>query len=258
MKKIFLFLSLSIVLMSLSGQTGPVFQYNHPLKQTIKTLSLENSSKGHAFRTYLLEVVNSNLKDTTLLFSKEDIPFIFESLYFEEVYLQQGGYMNSGYNPSMKKMVPSLGHKWIGFAWVFRIGTFSFPLIKEDCGNILKTEVFRKKIQEVSYSNKKTVRDTIYLQPKVIIRNVFSEENKVQEKVPEIILEKKEKTKFWKFVAPILGATALATVYMLLNNNRDGNSYRGSTTRTPDGGNPGGAPITPPDGGGPGGSPTTP
>lgn len=137
-----LFLFLAFVL-EVKGQTGPVFPYNNPSKETIKALAKENSVKGSVFRTYLVQTINLGLTDTTLRLSDAHIDWIFEHLYYEEIYLQEGGYKNSGYNPTLKKMVSSTGHKWSGFGWVFRVGTFKITLLKGDCANILTVPVVR-------------------------------------------------------------------------------------------------------------------
>ncbi len=134
-----------------NGQTGPVFQYTNPSKQEIYSLATEESPKGYAFRTYLLDVINSGLKDTTLRVSLVNINDVFNNLYFEEIYLEEGKYLNSGYNPSKRKMVPSVGHQWTGFGWVYKIGTFSIKTLKGDCANILSAMPVRSFVLQSSF-----------------------------------------------------------------------------------------------------------
>ena len=144
MKKLVVVLILTITGLISKGQTGPVFQYNHPSKQTLFSLATSETMEGLAYRSYLVEVINLGLRDTTLRVSMSNIEDIFSHLYLEEFYLLEGEYSNSGYNPIKGRMVPGNGHAWTGFGWVFRIGSFSIRLIKGDCGNILKTPVLRK------------------------------------------------------------------------------------------------------------------
>lgn len=143
MKKAVAVLVLIFVVLISNGQTGPVFQYTNPDKETIHSLAVSETPKGYAFRTYLIDVINVELKDTTFKVSLANIDYIFNNLYFEEFYLKEGEYSNSGYNPSLQKMVSGKGHEWTGFGWVFRVGTFSIRLLKGDCANILKTPVIR-------------------------------------------------------------------------------------------------------------------
>ena len=144
MKKLVVVLILTITGLISKGQTGPVFQYNHPSKQTLFSLATSETMEGLAYRSYLVEAINLGLKDTTLRVSLSNIDDIFSRLYLEEFYLLENEYSNSGYNPTKGRMVPGVGHAWTGFGWVFRIGSFSIRLIKGDCGNILKTPVLRK------------------------------------------------------------------------------------------------------------------
>ncbi len=144
MKKALVILILTIIGLVSKGQTGPVFQYNHPSKQTIYGLATAETLEGYAYRAYLVEAINIGLRDTTLRVSMSNIDDVFNHLYLEEFYLLEGEYSNSGYNPTKGKMVPGVGHAWTGFGWVFRYGSFSIRLIKGDCGNILKTPTLRK------------------------------------------------------------------------------------------------------------------
>ena len=146
MKKFVFVLILTMNWLISNGQTGPVFQYTHPSKQTLLGLALSETIEGSVYRNYLVDKINLGLRDTTLRVSNSNISSIFDHLFLEEVYLEEGSYDNSGYDPSKKRMNPSLGHKWTGFAWVFRIGTYTIILIKEDCGNILTVQVIRKVI----------------------------------------------------------------------------------------------------------------
>ena len=148
MKKAVVVLVLIFVVLISNGQTGPVFQYSNPDKETIHSLAVSENAKGYAFRTYLIGIINIGLKDTTLKVSLANINYVFNNLFFEEFYLKEGEYSNSGYNPTLKKMIPGKGHEWTGFGWVFRVGTFSLRLLKGDCANILKTPVIREIIKQ--------------------------------------------------------------------------------------------------------------
>ncbi len=158
MKKIIVMLTLVLVGLKLAGQTGPVFPYDNPTKQKLYDLASENSPKGKAYLSYLVDVINFGLKDTTCVVSANP-EFIMAHLYWEEIYLKEGGYKNSGYDSISKKMHPSLGHKWTGFGWVFRIGTHSVPIMKGDCGNVVKiipVTIPKKKNEEVVVPEVKT------------------------------------------------------------------------------------------------------
>lgn len=161
MKKVGIVLILVMVWLGLKGQTGPVFPYNHPSKQTLRELAREETVKGYVYRKYLVETINLGLKDTAFKVSLSYVDFIFNHIFLEEVYLKEGMYKNSGYNPSTKKMDSSVGHQWNvqgkGFAWVFRVGTYSIVLIKEDCGNILTVPVIRKFVQAPMLSQQPTL-----------------------------------------------------------------------------------------------------
>jgi len=146
MRKFLCILILTLSWLVSNGQTGPVFQYTHPSKQTLLELALSKTIEGYVYRNYLVEKINLGLVDTTVRVSRANIISIFEHMFLEEVYLKEGSYMNSGYNPLKTKMDPSVGHEWTGFAWVFRMGTYVIIIIKEDCGNILTVPVIRKVI----------------------------------------------------------------------------------------------------------------
>lgn len=255
MKKVFLLL-LALGWLNVIGQTGPVFPYNHPLKQDLKSLALENSPKGYAFRNYMIEVINLNLKDTTLRFSEVDVSFIFENLFFEEVYLNDGGYYNSGYNSSSKKMVASLGHKWTGFVWVFRFGTFSFPLIKEDCGNILKAEVFRREVIKEVYFKKETPHSNETTEKRSVVEVVINN-NQQPAQFQKVYIPPKKEIRIWEIVIPTAALVAVVAVILFKKTN-----VTTIVDNRDTGGRPGGSPTTPPvippvDEGNPGGSPIT-
>jgi len=138
MKKNVLFLILTIVWLGLSGQVGPVFQYGHIKKEEIKKLFSEDTPKGLSYRTYLVQAINLGLNDTPgFKVTEADSIYIFDHLFLEEADFNGVVYQNSGYDSTQMRMISSNGNGWKGFVWVFRLGTFSLPLIKEDCGNIL-------------------------------------------------------------------------------------------------------------------------
>ena len=211
MKRIVVILVLTINWLISNGQTGPVFQYTHPSKQTLKELAKEETVKGYVYRTYLINRINLGLKDTTFKVSESYIDFIFNHLYLEEVYLSEGNYMNSGYDPSLRKMNQSIGHKWQGFAWVFRIGTYSIILIKEDCGNILTVSPIRKFVPSLNTEVQKPIierplsnkNDWVFQEPKKLY------EPKVNLYLPPASKEKK-KIKIGWVVIPV-GVAILGT-----------------------------------------------
>lgn len=141
-----------ILLLALSaianGQVGPVFPYTSPSKEALMSLAKQESAKGETYRNYLVKSINIGLRDTTHKVETQEIDYIFDHIFLEEVNLQDGMFKNSGYDPSTNKMHPSSGHKigW-GFQWVFRVGTFTIVIIKRDCGNILEVPVIRRKVE---------------------------------------------------------------------------------------------------------------
>ncbi|MFA6523920.1 MAG: hypothetical protein WC264_01320 [Candidatus Paceibacterota bacterium] len=147
MKNLIIFALLFGIELSSFGQVQAIFpKYNSPSKEELKELAFQETAKGFAFRNSLIENINAGLKDTIFKVSNTRINEIFNHLYLEEVYLEEGGYMNSGWDPKTKKIVQSIGHKnptGSEFAWVFRIGTFSIIIIRSKCGNILAVPVTR-------------------------------------------------------------------------------------------------------------------
>lgn len=143
MKKFLIILILATVWLGSNGQTGPVFPYNHPSKEVLHALASGTSIKAYRDREAIVEAAQRVLKDTALYLSEASIDFIFDHLFLEEVYLTERSYLNSGFNLGKNTMDPSIGHKWTGFAWVLRVGSYSSPLIKEDCGNVLQAPVVR-------------------------------------------------------------------------------------------------------------------
>lgn len=164
------------------SQTKAVFPYDNPSKDILRELAFTPNAKGFAFRTSLIESINTGLADTTFKVSATRLDEIFNHLYLEEVYLEESGYKNSGWNSVSKKMVPSIGHKWSGFAWVFRIGSFAIIVIKGDCGNILAVPV--TKIQnntqyQTPKQNTENVNNNNYIPPE---NNPNSNSNNYQQK----------------------------------------------------------------------------
>lgn len=242
MKKSLIILILVMVWLGSNGQTGPVFQYNHPSKKELQDLAMSENVKGYRYRSYLIDKINLGLSDTNLRLSDSNLEFIFNNLFLEEIYLEEGGYLNSGYDPVNSKMNPSVGHKWKGFVWVFRVGTFSIPLIKEDCGNILVAPVMRKKINmpppsspnnppptipannftggvegEVLVSSDQSER-TPFVAPKTIKEMVTTpiESTYQQPFVPPVTTDKKNKKWLWA-VVPITSAGIATATYFILN-----------------------------------------
>jgi hypothetical protein len=146
MKKLFVTLVFVFVssLMVIKAQTEPVFPYTHPSLSTIKKLAGSSSEKGYAFYIYLQETINMKLAATTWRISDSqqlgiDSMFKYISLEPEEMPFKDGAWLNSGYNVSEKKMNPSIGKEWTGFCWMFKRDDYSFPIIKEDCANIIRS-----------------------------------------------------------------------------------------------------------------------
>ena len=166
MKNLIIFAFALLLGLECFSQVEAIFpKRDSPSKEKLKELAFTADAKGYAFRNSFIENTNVGLKDTTYKASVTRLDEFFDHLYLEEVYLQESGYKNSGWNPVTQKMVPSIGHKWTGFVWVFRIGTFAIPIIKGDCGNILSVPVIRiqkPKQNNVNVNNNvKVVYDTV-------------------------------------------------------------------------------------------------
>lgn len=176
MKKLIIFAFATLLGSECFSQVKAVFpEYNSPSKEELRDLAFSPTAKGYAFRTSLIENINIGLKDTTFKVAATRIDEIFAHLFLEEVYLEEGGYKNSGYDVITHKMVQSIGHKWTGFAWVFRIGTFVIIVMKGDCGNILTVPV--TKIQKNQGFKQDTIRNTVYINDTV--RNTTVNNNDV-------------------------------------------------------------------------------
>jgi len=108
-------------------------------------------------------------------------------------------------------MVSSTGHKWSGFGWVFRVGTFVLPLLKGDCANILTVPVIRlfpKKTIDTKKPETPEVTNWTFV-PLVVKEDAIAQI--VPLKLP--ITPSKKKFKVW---IPILGALVLGTAAALL------------------------------------------
>jgi hypothetical protein len=216
MKKSVMILVLAMIWLISNGQTGPVFQYTNPSKEELKSLALEESARGYAYRSYLADVVGKALSDT-LDISSENIDWIFNHLFLEEVYFEEEEYKNSGYDPKTQKMDPSRGHEKTMFVWVLRVGSYAIPLIKGDCGNILVAKVIRIKRKQSSPKQKdfsliSSVQDDLFKDKEVFFSppkdigsrfqnfKAFEQSNLVE--IPKI---KIKKVVDWKKVAKIGG-----------------------------------------------------
>jgi len=142
--------------------------------------------------------------------SNSNIEWIFNHLYLEEVYLKEGD-KNSGYNPALQKMVPSLVNKWTGFAWVFRFGTFVIPLIKGDCANILTVPATRVHIDQAPQDSPGISKKEDWVFRPVVVKEEIPE-SIVRLNIP-VPASSKKKFKIW---IPILGAAILGTTAALL------------------------------------------
>ncbi|MES2930425.1 MAG: hypothetical protein V4665_01430 [Patescibacteria group bacterium] len=242
MKKIIVFLTVVLGGLQSNAQVGPVFQYTTPSKSEILDLATSQTPKGKAFARYLISQTNVGLKDTSYRVSS--VEEIFQNLYWEDVTLIGGTYINSGYDPQKGRMVPSIGNAWSGFAWVYRVGTFVIPLLKGDCANVLTGLGSRLRI---------TLTSPVIIPSKIpsdnrLLRYESTEKKQLvpftptaNTQVPQV-----EKKKF-PWVLVIVGSVVTTTgIYFLA---------KGS----PDRGGPAGAPATvlPPAGGPAGAPPTT-
>jgi len=228
-----------------NGQTGPVFQYTNPTKEVLRSLALEESAKGYAYRNYLVRVVDGALD--TLDVSVENVSWIFDHLFLEEVYFEEEDYQNSGYDPTKNEMVPSIGHQKTMFVWVLRVGSYTIRLIKGDCGNILVAKVIRKippslPIQEEDLSlifkeeDPLKEKESSFSLPKDLATASREVETENPVEIPKI-----KKVVNWKPIIVVSGITiGTATIgtlaYYLINNAKK------PTPITPDTGGPAGVP----------------
>jgi len=262
MKKLVLLITFIVwMLLPLAAGVKAVFPYNYPSKKTLMNLVMENSAKGKAYGDYLLYAVNLGLADTTLTISRENISTLFNNLFSEEFILEEGKYMNSGYDSIFQKMVPSIGHKRQGFVWTFRIGTYTIRLIKADCGNILITKVIRTKVSipsTISTTVTSPVPERVYT-PQKQERSVVVYDEPEQVRVERIVIKKapspKREVKIGKIVIPI-GVMLVAGISILATQNRlnkvpytpyrDNTRNPGSRGQDPPPTNDEGGPVDPP------------
>lgn len=204
MKTFFSCLLLTLGWSVVSAQAvSPVFKYTHPTKDELQKLATSGTPKGKIYLDYMVEVINQGLKDTTLKVSASDTLFIFSHLFLEEVYLKRENYQNSGYSESQKKMIPSVGHLdgW-SFQWVFRIGTFTIVLIKEDCGNILNVPVIRIFNDPPTPTPQPTTTAAVVNNINIITNNVY---NNFPQPMVNTTVEKRWYQKPWVVVGVGIG-----------------------------------------------------
>ncbi len=245
-KLVFLFLLVTCWQVEALGVSKAVFPYNYPDKSILKDLVMENSPKGKAYRDYLLYAVNLGLVDTTLTITHANIDILFNNLFSEEFTLPESGYMNSGYDSTLYKIVPSVGHAWKGFVWMLKIGSYTIPLIKTDCGNVLIAKAIRAKVFTTNINHIQQEPEQSFSPPKE--KRVFSPKaNYVPPKVENIVVKtnsspKKEIRigKTGKIVIPIAAIGLATACYFLGNRNSSpntssGSPYRGGTRNNPSG-----------------------
>jgi hypothetical protein len=236
MKKSVMILVLATIWLISNGQTGPVFQYTNPSKEELKSLALEESARGYAYRSYLADVVGKALSDT-LDISSENIDWIFNHLFLEEVYFEEEEYKNSGYDPKTQKMDPSRGHEKTMFVWVLRVGSYAIPLIKGDCGNILIAKVIRIKKQsspqrrDIDISLSPSKQDDLFKEKEIPFsppKDLGSASREFKSSEPSNLVEvpRNKKVVNWLKVATfggigvgVVGTAAL--LYAILNKNGD-------------------------------------
>jgi hypothetical protein len=150
MKKLFhlVFVFISSIIM-MNAQTVPVFSYTHPSLSEIKKLAGSSDEKGHAFYIYLQETINMKLAGTDIKLRISDSQQLgLDSMFKyiapkpEEFTLEEGAWLNSGYNVADKKMEASMGHDETEFCYLFKIGVYSFALMKADCANVIRSISF--------------------------------------------------------------------------------------------------------------------
>ncbi len=266
MKTKFLLLLVLIcqVVTPLTAGVKAVFPYDYPYRKALYSLSMKDTPKGRAYLEYLLYASNLAFMDTAFSFTKGNLQILFDNLYSEELFLQDQGYMNSGYDDVAFKMVPSVGHSWKGFVWVLRLGSYIVPLIKTDCGNILVVKAERLKPTQVIPRLVETqTPPVVYKQPKRVVEErpksvVFEEVHHLVAK-PIFVETKKglsKELKIGMFVIPVSAIVVGALIYLSKNNQSDYREERGRTRPpTRGGGNNGGPVDSDPSGGGDDGGP---
>ncbi|MBU0612162.1 hypothetical protein KKA39_02245 [Patescibacteria group bacterium] len=150
------------------GQRQPVLPYGNHSPEEIYELCMGTSVKSLEFRKLVVEILRENLKDT-LIFSEKNLKWASGYFSSEEMYLEEGQYENSGWNPTGKiEFFP--GHKWHGFVIVFRCGSHFAVICKQDCANILRIKKTSNENQ--IHPNPVTiVHDTVYASEQVVYQN---------------------------------------------------------------------------------------
>jgi hypothetical protein len=218
------------------GNVEAVFPYNFPSKEAIFNLASSNTPKGIAYAKQMLKAVNNGLRHADTSYRISSIDEISSNLFYEDVTLPEGDYINSGFNTTTLQMKESVGHKWSGFAWVYKIGSISIILFKGDCGNVVIVAVIKAKTQPV---NPTAIG---YVPPP---RDVTGYVSAPRQYTPPVKPLPTLKNKFpwgWVVAGAVVGG---GVAYELLK-------------KKPIAGGPGGAPSTTGgDTGGPGGAPST-
>lgn len=235
MRKTLLFLTLALVGLVARAQE-PVFDYTNPTLDQIFSLAKGNTDEGRAYKQYMIAAVNVGLKDTS--FKVSSLDEIQSRLFLEEVTLEEGSFINSGYSRSQKVMKPSVGHYYHGFAWVYKIGTFSIILLKKNCANVLIVAPIRIKLPDpVKQPAKKEYTPPAYNPPSYTPTSYKAPA--YVNFTPTRTTVKKNNTLLWVGLGAV--AAGVITYFFLKGKNSGGPGGAPPTLET---GGPGGAPLT--------------
>lgn len=236
MKRILLILILALVGFASKAQVEAVFPYTTPTKDVIQKLASSNTLKGLAYRQEILKALNVGLRDTT--YRPTTMEEVFSHLFSEDMELKAGTFINSGYNTKTHQMDESVGHYYNNFLWVFKIGTYTIPLLKADCANVLIVQPIRNELLEFIPTPKEEEQKKIQFEvpkPEIAVPAHFTFTQTPAAKV--------KNHKWVKWVIGTIAAGGIAYLATkLLNKSKKGSP--GGADLTTEEGNPGGAPLT--------------
>ncbi len=114
---------------------------------------LGGSQKSQTCNREFLERAQALLKDT-LVITKENIAWVLQYVYKEEMTLPEKGYENTNWDKVSQSLVPCVGHYYHGFCFVLRIGSYEEVIAKGNCFNFIKFQLTKAKAPESVPSEK--------------------------------------------------------------------------------------------------------
>lgn len=150
MKKFAIFLMTTILCFafwnsnSYAQKGKPILPYGDYSVEKVKALALGDSKKSQEFRRLLIPLVQKKMNQCGYSFTlkESDIPWIFDQVKEQEVWLESRQFSNSRWLESSQKIEFFVSEsRYEGNAGVFVYENCSFPLYKVSCANLLDAEL---------------------------------------------------------------------------------------------------------------------